>query len=230
MSWKWSACRGVAISACAVMVVTARAAQTPSDVRPGHWAASSVTRVLQAGILRTQADGLFHGDSKMSRMDAAAALAKLGRMLVDGSWKAPDKPRAVPDTVTSVWDKTNWKTEPVRRYAFAAVLTRFGDYLAKGILRPAPNAVVGKSEVLPTVTVRLSPQAPGYESLTYLARNRMIKPGSTLLKADATALTGAELSHALADLAAGVNDRLTDLGKDANGNTKGDVAQKPAPR
>ena len=220
----------VPILAASLFAVSAQSARAQSDVRSNHWAAGAVTRALQAGLMRTQTDGLFHGDSKVTRMEAVVALSKLGRILVDGAWKAPEKSRPVPGTVTAVWDKTNWKAEPVRRYAFAAMLTRFGDYVAKGLPRPVAGAALGKSEVLPEVPVKLSPQSPAYESLTYLARNRMIKPASVLLNADSAALSGSELSRALAELATGVTEKLTDLAKNADGSTKEGGSQKPPAR
>ena len=205
----------------------AHAGQLPSDVRQNHWAAPFVARALQSGLLRVQADGRFHGDAKITRLEAALAFGKLGSALVDGTWKTGERSRPVPDSVTQVWEKTDWKSEPVRRYAFASALVRFADYVMHAVPRPAADAKLGKSIVIPEVSIKLSSKSPAYEPLTYLARNRMIKPDSALLKADASPLLGNELSHALADLATGVNDRLTDIGPNSEGAAPETGPRKP---
>jgi hypothetical protein len=217
----------VAVGAIALCGRGVHAAQLPPDVRAAHWAAPAVTHALEAGVLRLQSDGQFHGEAKVTREEAAIALGKLGRALVDGTWKPAGRSKAVPDSVSAIWDKTAWKTQPVRRYAFAAILARFGDYVANALPRPAATAKVGQSEVLSAVTVTLSSKSPAFESVTYLAHNRMIKPGSPLLKPTDTApLLGADLSRALAELATGVSDKLTDLGKNPDGSTPDDAFHK----
>jgi hypothetical protein len=47
----------------------------------------------------------------------------------------------------------------------------------------------------------------------------MIWPGSPLLKADSQPVKGEELSRGISEMAAGLNNRLTELGLDAEGNT-----------
>ena len=203
-------------------------AQLPTDVRAGHWAGASVQRALKAGLLRLQPDGRFHGEAKVTRLETAVALSTLGRALVEGTWKPIGRSRAVPDSVTQVWEKTNWKSEPVRRYAFAVILTRLGDYVANGLPRPAAGAKVGLSEAL--TKVDSVPAGPGHDALAYLAANRMIQPGSLLLKPNGDTVKGGELGKELTELTAGVVDRLTDLGKNADGSTPDDAFHKKAPR
>ena len=125
----------------------------------------------------------------------------------------------MPDSVASIWEKTDWKSEPVRRYTFAVIVARFGDYVANALKRPAPGAKVGQSEVLKPVTPNVAPGSPAYEALKYLAANRMIKPGSPLLKADSVPLLGGELSTALAEVAIGATDRLVEPVKDSDNPT-----------
>jgi hypothetical protein len=220
-----------AAAACAVVLFAARAhgGQLPPDVRAGHWAAPAVTRALQAGLLGVQADKRFHGDAKVTRLEAVMALGKLGHALVEGTWKSGGRSRPVPDSVSAVWETTDWKGEPVRRYTFAVILTRFGDYVSNAVPRPANGANVGKSEILPNVSVKVSSKSPAYGTLMYLASNRMITPDSVLLKADNAPLLGGDLSRALAEVATGVNDRLTDIGKSEDGSVPKGVFQKPAP-
>lgn len=205
----------VALSASSVV----SAQQLPSDVRPTHWAAPAVTRTVKAKILPLQTDGQFHGDAKMTHAEAVIALAALGRSLAEGTWTPAGRSRPVPDSVASIWEKTNWKTEPVRRYTFAVITARFGDYVANALKRPAEGANVGKSEVLPTVTPKVAPSNPAYDAMKYLADNHMIKPGSPLLKADAAPLLGGELSRALAELATGTTDKFVEPVKDTDNPT-----------
>jgi len=195
------------------------ARQLPSDVRPNHWAAPAITQLIQAGVVQPGADGLFHGDAKVTRTEVAKALAIVGQALVDGSWKPAGHSRPVPDSVSATWAKTSWKTEPVRRYAFAAMLARFADYAANGLPRPVADAKVGMSTVLPKVTVSVSKTDPAYDALTYLIRNRMVRNNSPLFKTNASALTGGDLGQAFAQFAYGITDRVTEVGKDAEGNT-----------
>jgi len=204
----------IGVSLALLFRMGAGAAPLPPDVRPGHWSAPAVTRILNTGVLHVQPDGQFHGDAKVTRAEAVTALAALARKLVDSAWESGGRSKPVPDSVSSLWAKTNWKAEPVRRYAFAAIVTRFGDYVTNGAKRPAPNTKTGQSEAIPPVSVTFPHGSPAYDALKYLADNRMIRPGSPLLKPDSSPLLGADLSRALADLATGINDRFTELGID----------------
>jgi hypothetical protein len=176
--------------------------------------------------VKVQSDGRFHGDARITQAEAAAAMSKMAHALIDGTWKPAGRSRSVPDSVTSIWSTTDWKSEPVRRYAFAVILARFGDYVSNGLKRAPAGAKVGKSVVFPPVTVALSKSSPSYEPVSYLARNHMIRPGSPLLKPDASPLLGGELSRALAEVGAGVSDQLTDLGHTEDGSTPDDSFHK----
>jgi len=210
---------GLSLILAAVLCGTCAAAPLPPDVRADSWAARPVSRTLKAGVLRVQQDGRFHGEARVSRSETAIALAALGRGLLQGTWSAPGKGKAVPDGVAAVWEKTDWKTAPVRRYTLAAVLERMADYVEVALKRPAPSAPVGKSEAIPPVPASRMPAGPSLEALKYLARYRMIQPDSPLLKPDGAPLTGAELSRAIAEFATGVNDRLTDVTDPADDDT-----------
>ena len=200
-------------------------AQVPPDVRTSHWASVSVTRAVKTGLLKLQSDGQFHGDAKVTRVEAAKALAELGRVLVDGTWKSGGRSRHVPDSVAAIWEKTSWKTETVRRYAFAEILVRLGDYVANGVPRPPKGAKVGESSAIDTVTATRS-DSPATYAVAYLAANKMIQPGSPLLKLNGPPLLGGELSRSLAAFIEGVNDRLTELGKNPDGSTPDDAFHK----
>ena len=117
-------------------------------MRPNQWAATSVAAILKNGVLSVQSDKLFHGDAKATRSEAVIALAKMARKIESGEWK-PGSGKPVSNKVLSIWEKTDWKTQPLRRYALAAVLNRFGDYVVKGLPKPKAGAKrLGASETL----------------------------------------------------------------------------------
>jgi hypothetical protein len=224
----------LAATVCLMMtmcrVPSAGAATLPPDIRPGYWAAKPVQQILQNGVLTLQSDGKFHGDAKVTRTQAVIALARLGRILEQGQWKDGAASRAVPSSVTSLWEKTDWKHQALRRYTLAAILARFAEYVTNGLPRPKPGSKTGQSETLQTAQVTAARTHPAYDSLVYLAHNRMIQPGSPLLKPDNNPITGGEMSRALAEFAAGLNDRLTDLGKSPDSSTPDETDHKPKPR
>lgn len=191
----------------------------PSDVRPNHWAAKAVPQALENGILSLQSDKQFHGDAKVTRAQTAIAIAKLARTLENNTWKKQSSV-AIPDRVDAIMDQTTWKKQLVSRYVLAYTLTRMGNYVANGLPRPKPGVSdLGKSVAIEPVTISVPRSNPAYESLAYLAKNRMIRPNSPLLKADDSPIQGEEISRALTDMTVGLNDRLTSMNHDANGET-----------
>lgn len=205
---------------CVALSARTTAQSLPPDVRAGHWASTPVQVALRNHILSVEADKDFHGDAKMTHLQAVLALARLGKALETGAWQGS---ATVPVTVarTGVSPRSGaWESQSVSRYVFATVLTRMGDYANAGLARPQPTAKdLGKSAVLPPVTITLPKSSPAYEALTYLASRRMVGPGSALLSADDKPLKASEMSRALRELVIGLTDRLTELGHDADGNT-----------
>ncbi len=206
---------------CMALSARTSAQSLPSDVRPGHWAATPVQVVLRNHILSLESDQGFHGDAKLTHLQAVLALSRLGKALETRTWQGS---ASVPITVakTDVAPKTGtWEGQGVSRYVFATVVTRMGDYANNGLVRARPNEKeTGKSIALPPpVAVTLPKTSPAYEALTYLASRRMIWPGSPLLSADDRPLKAGEMTRALKELVAGLNDRVTDIGHDAEGNT-----------
>ena len=189
----------------------------PADVRPNQWAATSVAAILKNGVLSVQSDKLFHGDAKATSSEAVIALAKMARKIESGEWK-PGSGKPVSNKVLSIWEKTDWKTQPLRRYALAAVLNRFGDYIVKGLPKLKSGAKrLGASETLEQAPIDLAKTDPAYASLLYLAKNRMISPKSALLKPDGSPVSGATMSIALRDLAIGLTDRMTEASSEEDG-------------
>src|SRR5579884_2158804 len=173
-----------------------RAAPQPVDVPPNHWARQAVLQVLQDGVMALPDGRAFHGEAKVTHTQAVIALAKLAQALEAGTWRAVSS-RPVPDRLMAGSHATSWQQQPVTRYVLAETLARLGNYIANGLPRTHP----------------------AYASLAYLTHNRMIWPHSPLLKPDNKPILGAELSTALAQMTAGLTDRLTSLGHDANGDT-----------
>lgn len=193
----------------------------PPDVPSTHWAASDVQQTLRSGVLTTMVGGRFAGTVLVTRTQAAIALANLAQKLEADTW--PKQPsHALPQNTNTLWETGNWQKQPITRYVLASVLASAGNYYVNsGAPRPPKNSKdVGHSEaILPAPKIKLSPAHPAYAALTYLARNRMVAPLSPLLKADNRTLRGEELSRALTDMISGLNDRLTEMGRDAQGNT-----------
>jgi hypothetical protein len=206
---------------CMALSARATAQSLPPDVRPGYWAAAPVQVVLRNHILSVEADRDFHGDAKVTHLQAVLALARMGKALEAGTWQ---NSKSVPVTVakTDVAPKTGtWEAQSVSRYVFATVLARMGDYVSNGLVRAKPNEKdTGKSIAIPPpVAVTLPKSSTAYDALTYLASRRMIGPGSALLAADDKPLKATEMSRAMRELITGLTDRLTDIGHDADGST-----------
>lgn len=207
--------------ACVASAARASAQSLPPDVRAGHWASTPVQVVLRNHILSVAPDKGFHGDTKITHLQAILALARLGKALESGAWQGSAS-IAVTVAKTGIAPKSGaWEDQSVSRYVFATVTARMGDYVKAGMVRPQPNEKdLGKSIILPPpVAIKIPVTSPAYEALTYLASRRMVGPGSALLSPDDKLLKAAEMSRAMRELVAGLTDHLTDLGHDAAGNT-----------
>ncbi len=53
------------------------------DVPKDHWAAESVNKLAQAGIIRGYPDGTFKGDKSVTRYELAAALSSMIQFILD---------------------------------------------------------------------------------------------------------------------------------------------------
>lgn len=199
----------------------------PADVKTTHWAAPFVQEALDNNLMSLPDGKEFHGEAKVTHSEAVFALAKLAQMLEANKWKAM-KSRPVSDKTIETLEHGDWRTQKVTRYELAKVLTSMGDYIANGLPRPAPGAKdLSKSTVLPPKPVlKLDKSNPAYAALKYLVDADMVTPDSPLLKADSKLLLGVELSHALAAMVIGLNNRATELGLDEDGSTH-DVNSKP---
>ncbi len=212
------------LSAFAALFLTARTecalAQLPSDVRANHWAASAVKQVLANHVMPNGSDGQFHGEAHVTRQEAAIALATLAKQIEGGGWHL-ETAKPLPDKVAKVLSQSDWKTRKVTRYEMASALARFANYFVAAVSRPQPGAKdLAKSNALPEkVTIAIPKNAPAYSALQYLAAGRMIGPGSDLLTANTSLIQAAALSKGIAQVAAGLVDKMTELGLDSSGST-----------
>lgn len=215
---------------CLAAVTPARSATRPPDVPAGHWAASAVQELVDSSVLSLPDGKRFLGEARITRAQTVIALSRLARSLETGAWKR-HTPRPLDRTAAKAFQSGSWQQKPVSRYAAAVALARFGDYFANGV-RNAPQAArnTGKSVLLTSVTMPAGQKGPAAEALAYLTKNRMLRAGSSLLKPDSQPVRAAELSRALADMAIGLNDRVTDLGLDANGETPDRTFHKKPPK
>ena len=193
----------------------------PSDVRSNHWAGKAVQQVLSNGVMSLQPDKKFHGEAKVTHAQAAVAIANLARALEAGKWQTKASV-VVPEKVITTLQSGDWKQQKLTRYSFSVILARLGNYIGNGMVRAATGSKeVAKSEAIPAkITVPLPASNPAYVSLTYLANNRMVRAGSPLLKADDKPILGEEVSLALAEMTTGLTDRVTEMGRDEQGDRK----------
>ncbi|MCC6730278.1 MAG: S-layer homology domain-containing protein [Chthonomonadales bacterium] len=197
---------GIVVVACAagLGLMQAARAQSPSDVPQGHWARSAVEQVVRAGIMPAPG-GRFAGSQVVTRKELVPVLYRLARVLELRKW-----PSAAVRPVTAP-KAPGWRAKPVTRYTLAAVVARVAPMVLKG-LPPSAGKVFGQTEGLPApATVKGLPAgSPLSTPLKYLAANRMVWPGSPLLKPGTQTVTGEQLAAALGELVAGLDDRLTD--------------------
>jgi hypothetical protein len=180
-------------------------AQVPRDVPSGHWARSAVLAVTGRGVMSAPG-GKFGGTRAVTRTELATALANLARSLEQGKWP---KTETVPLAKAPAGARLDRQT--VTRYELAVVLYRTAQYVMQGLPKRA-GKTFGNSVILPAPfkPKGVPSSNPAYESLSYLAKNRMIWPDSPLLKPGRQPVTGAQTADAVAQMVIGLNDRLTD--------------------
>lgn len=192
----------------------------PPDVRADHWAASAVTSVLTNKVMRLTDGKQFHGDAKVTRTEAIIAIANLARLLEAQQWKTKPSNALVKRAEVLV-DQTDWKSQPVTRFAFAKVIARSGDYFTNAMKRGAPNSKDrAKSVAIPARgSLKVPTSHPAYASLSYLISKNALWSNSPLLLPDDKPVAPKEVSTALAQMLAGMNNIVTDLGKEPDGST-----------
>jgi hypothetical protein len=177
-----------------------------------------VQQVLDNDVMGFTDGTNFRGEAKVTRTQAVVALAKLAQALETRKWKA-ETSDALPDNTSAI--QVVDSKQPVTRYTLALSLSRFGNYLMNGVPRPNPNGKdIAKSDVIPAPSrIPVPATHPAYKSLEYLAKKKMISPDSPLLKADSAPLKSVELSQGLAEMATGLTNLWTELGKEEDGST-----------
>ncbi len=195
----------LALTGAAILLALTANAQTLRDVPNGHWARPAVLEVVRLNIMGAPG-GKFNGTRTVTRRELIVILERLAKSLEAGKWQKTGAPR-----VNEKIKAKSWRDRPVTRYELAAVIHRLALYAAQGLPK-ATGKVYNTSEALPPpVTLTDVPRSdPSFASLDFLAKNRMIWPGSPLLKPGTQPVTGAQTSQALSQMISGLNARLTD--------------------
>ncbi len=181
-------------------------APAPADVPSTHWAARAVQDVVSRGVMAAPG-GKFQGSRYVTRRELAVTVERLARSLQRGSWSASSA-RPVPESANVSL------TGPVTRYDLAAAISRLASLAARGLPRDTGKAYFLSEALPPRSTVRVPKSDPAYSAIAFLAANRMAFPPSVLLAPSNQPVTGAQVSLALAQMIAGLNDRLTDEPQD----------------
>lgn len=195
----------LAAVAAATTLAAASQAQGLKDVPENHWARNAVAEVTRLGVMKAPG-GRFNGSQKVTRTELAVILADFARSLEKRSW-----PTSGAKTIKNPDVGKLAGTEPVTRYELAAVISRVARYAMAGLPKPG-GKVFGPSEALPPPPklTGISKSSPAYASLSYLAKKRMLFPGSILLKPGPQPVTGQQVADGLAQVIAGLTDQLTD--------------------
>ncbi|HEV2474599.1 MAG TPA: S-layer homology domain-containing protein [Chthonomonadales bacterium] len=193
----------------------------PADVRAGHWAAPYVQEVLDNKVMALPDGRNFRGEAPVSRIQALDSFVKLARLLEAGRWRGGQPVTVSPKQLRTVATAKQLQGSRVTRYSLAAVLARMADYFSRGNMRPpAGSTDLGKSVAIPpAAAIKLSKQNPRYQQVRYLVSRREAWGDSPFLQPDTRPINGSELGLAMDELIIGLNDRLTQLGHDANGST-----------
>ena len=127
----------------------------PRDLPPGHWAGSSVKRVMHENIMGTTPDGRFRGDAPVTRYELAVALDRFVSYIEAGRKPLHAQAFPVPARLAPA-------ASPVQRRALTHLVG--GGFLPKSspLLTKSGNAPVTAqetSDALAAVTIRLSDRA-----------------------------------------------------------------------
>jgi len=217
----------MAAVALLAVAAAAQARPLPADVPTSHWAASSVATVLDRQVMDAPS-GKFGGNQTVSRAQLITILARFARSLQAGKWKGSRAAGVAPAKRSA-----GWRKQPVTRYEVAVVLARMGSYVARGI-PVTSQTIVGESVALPPAA---RPEGVGLTAtqradLDYLVGMRMVWDGSPFSANLKAPVTGADLSTALVQLVAGLNDQVTDepQNREEPGPRRGPEIRRPAPR
>lgn len=192
----------------------------PSDVRPSHWAAEYVRVTLQTKVLALSSDKAFHGEAKISKTEAVIAIANLAHLLEANQWKTR-KSLALAPTADKLVDQSEWRTQPLTRFAFARLLVKGADLFTNGVQRANPTSKDREKSVKipPKPAVKLPPTHPAYKAVSYLVSHKMLYSDSPFLNTDDSPVKASEAATGLAQILIGLIDKNTDMGKDAEGST-----------
>jgi hypothetical protein len=195
----------VALTSAGILLTLTASAQTLRDVPNGHWARPAVLEVVRQNIMEAPG-GRFNGTRAVTRRELIVALERMAKSLEAGKWPKTGAPR-----INEKIKAKSWRDRPVTRYELAAVIHRLALYSTQGLPK-ATGKVYNASEAIPppVALTGVARSDPSFASLEFLVKNRMIWPGSPLLKPGPQPVTGAQASLALSQMISGLNARLTD--------------------
>ena len=200
--------------------VVSFAQNKPTDIRPKHWATEAVSTVLNNKVMDFSSGTQFRGEAQVTRTEAVIALAKLAKCVETGTWKI-GKIEPISGNAESLGTQSNWTKQPVTRFILAKTLASIGNYITKGVKKPAPNTKeLAASIVVPAAEkIKIPASHPAYNALTYLTSKRLLWGKNVLFNPDNKPLQSSELSEAVALVVVGLNNHRSELGKDETGAT-----------
>ncbi|MFD2613776.1 S-layer homology domain-containing protein [Paenibacillus gansuensis] len=125
-------CFTLVLSACGTVGAASMApAAEFSDVKPEHWAASSIQRAAGSGVVSGLPDGRFNPDVTISRAEFLKMVILAAKIKVEGrsggaTWYDPYVKAAAGDMIYKTTDFTGW-TKPISRLEMAKLVVRAVD-------------------------------------------------------------------------------------------------------
>ncbi|GBG08959.1 putative carbohydrate-binding protein [Paenibacillus agaridevorans] len=113
------------------------------DVPASHWAKSSINRAIELGIVNGYGDGTFRPDSKLSRMEFAAILAR--------ALKLEDGPEKL--TFGDADSIPAWASPFIRKAVHAGIINGYED----GMLHPQRQVTRAEMAVMMARALKLAP-------------------------------------------------------------------------
>jgi hypothetical protein len=141
----------ILLPVCVIAAPTA----TPRDLPPGHWAGSSVKRVVHENIMGTTPDGRFQGNAPVTRYELAVALDRFVQYVEAGRKPLHAQVFPVPAHLAPA-------ASLVQRQALTRLISQgFLPVKSSLVTKRGSGLVTAKetSDALAAVTIRLSDRA-----------------------------------------------------------------------
>jgi len=106
---------------------TAPSAQMPKDVPQTHWAAESVKKMTELGIMKGYPDGTFKGDAPVTRYELAVTLDRFIQMIQESR-----KPIASADSKVDTAKTPKWAESSIKNLVSGGYLPKNSPILTDG--------------------------------------------------------------------------------------------------